>query len=171
MADAVAVSEGQEIGRARAVQLRRAEAPDNPVWKPEPWDAPMPEDAGPPRDSLQGMWDTWLLPPGPQGQKRVWLKERHRLVEGEKLTPFVRVAGCADYASPIANAGANGLDYVNADITLYLHRLPIGEYIGFEVVDHESAEGIAVGDTTVYDVEGAIGRSVVCAVVNRRMRS
>jgi acyl-CoA thioesterase len=69
----------------------------------------------------------------------------------------------------LANAGAHGLDYVNADITLYLHRLPVGEYIGFEVSSHESSEGIAVGDTTVYDIEGPIGRSVVCAVVNRRM--
>lgn len=170
VSDAVAVSEGSEIGRARAVQLRNAEAPDNPVWKPAPWDAPKPEDAGPPRDSLSGMWDTWNLPRGPLGQRRVWLRERHQLVEGEELTPFVRVAGCADFASPLANAGENGLDYVNADITLYLHRLPVGEYIGFEVVSHESADGIAVGDTTVYDGEGAIGRSVVCAVVNRRMR-
>jgi hypothetical protein len=167
--EAVAVSEGQEIGRARAVQLRKAEAPDNPIWRPQPWDAPMPEDAGPPRDALRGMWDTWVLPPSALGQKRVWLKERHQLVEGEELSPFVRVAGSADYASPLANAGAHGLDYVNADITLYLHRLPVGEYIGFEVSSHESSEGIAVGDTTVYDIGGPIGRSVVCAVVNRRM--
>jgi hypothetical protein len=167
--DAVAVSEGQEIGRARAVQLRKAEAPDNPIWRPEPWDAPQPEDAGPPRDALRGMWDTWILPPSALGQKRVWLKERHQLVEGEELSPFVRVAGSADYASPLANAGPHGLDYVNADITLYLHRLPVGEYIGFEVSSHESSDGIAVGDTTVYDIEGPIGRSVVCAVVNRRM--
>ncbi|MGE0058638.1 MAG: acyl-CoA thioesterase domain-containing protein [Dehalococcoidia bacterium] len=170
VSDAVAVSEGSEIGRARAVQLRKAEAPENPVWKPAPWDAPKPEDAGRPRDSLSGMWDTWNLPRGELGQRRVWLRERHQLVEGEELTPFVRVAGCSDFASPLANAGEHGLDYVNADITLYLHRLPVGEYIGFEVVSHESADGIAVGDTTVYDVEGAIGRSVVCAVVNRRMR-
>jgi hypothetical protein len=160
-----------EIGRARAVQLRKAEAPDNPVWKPQTWDAPRPEDAGAPQESLQGMWQTWRLPASAIGQKRVWLREKYPLVEGEPLTPFVRVAGCSDYASPLANMGERGLDYVNADITLYLHRLPVGEYIGFEVDSHESQDGIAVGDTTVYDVEGAIGRSVVCAVVNRRMRS
>jgi hypothetical protein len=170
VADATAISEGVEIGRARGVLLKKSEAPDNPVWKPATWNAPQPEDAGPPRDSLNGMWDTWVLPRSGDGRRRVWLKERHQLVEGEELTPFVRVAGCADYASPLANAGRSGLDYVNADITLYLHRLPVGEYIGFEVASHESAEGIAVGDTTVYDVEGAIGRSVVCAVVNRRLR-
>ena len=171
VADAIAWSEGVEIGRARGVSLKHAEEPENPVWKPETWDAPRPEDAGPPRDTLSGMWDTWILPPSAIGQKRVWLRERHPLVEGEALSPFVRVAGCADYASPLANAGRGGLDYVNADITLYLHRLPVGEYIGFEVASHESAEGIAVGDTTVYDTEGAIGRSIVCAVVNRRLRT
>jgi hypothetical protein len=171
VADAIAFQEGAEIGRARAVLLRRAEEPANPVWKPDNWDAPMPQDAGPPRTTLSGMWDTWMLPPSKSGQKRVWLRELHPLVDAEPLTPFVRLAGCADYASPLANAGPGGLDYVNADITLYLHRLPVGEHIGFEVSSHESKDGIAVGDTTVYDIEGAIGRSIVCAVVNRRLRT
>lgn len=82
VADAVARSEGVEIGRARGVMLKRAEEPENPVWKPGNWDAPRPEDAGPPRNTLSGMWDTWNLPPSATGQRRVWLRERHPLVEG-----------------------------------------------------------------------------------------
>jgi acyl-CoA thioesterase len=61
------------------------------------------------------------------------------------------------------------LSFVNADITLYLHRLPAGEWLGFEVISHQSAGGIAVGETTMYDEEGPIGKSIVCAVANRRM--
>lgn len=169
VADAVARSEGVEIGRARGVMLKRAEAPDSDAWSPPNWDAPHPSEAGPPRQALSGMWDTWILPPSAAGQKRVWLRELHPLVDDEPLSPFVRCAVSADYASPLANSGPKGLFYVNADITLYLHRMPVGEYIGFEVDSHQGAEGIAVGDTTMYDVEGAIGRSVVCAVANRRM--
>ena len=169
VADAVALSQGVEVGRARGVLLKRTNEPDNLVWKPAAWDARLPEDAGEPHDSLDGMWDTWMLPPSASGQRRVWLRERHPFVDGEELTPFVRVAGCADYASPLANAGVGGLDYVNADITLYLHRLPVGEHIGFEVSSHRAPRASRLAETTLHDVKGAIGRSIVCAVVNSRL--
>jgi hypothetical protein len=89
-------------------------------------------------------------------------------VAGEPLTPFVRVASTADFASPFANSGAEGLQYVNADITLYLDRDPVGEWIGFEVLDHLSAEGVCLGECALYDERGSIGRSLVCGVANRR---
>jgi hypothetical protein len=34
------------------------------------------------------------------------------------------------------------------------------------VTDHLSADGIAVGSCKLYDVDGAIGSSTVCAVTN-----
>jgi acyl-CoA thioesterase len=94
------------------------------------------------------------------------LRETHALVAGEALTPFVRVAGSADFVSPLANSGDSGLHYVNADITLYLHRLPEGEWVGYEVSSHQSDAGIAVGDCTLYDERGAIGKSAVAAIVS-----
>ena len=36
----------------------------------------------------------------------------------------------ADFTNPLANSGDQGLEFVNADYTLYLHRLPVGEWIG-----------------------------------------
>ena len=54
------------------------------------------------------------------------MSEVRDLVEGMPLTPFVRVAVAADFASPWANAGEQGLGYINSDVTLYLHR-PAGE--------------------------------------------
>jgi hypothetical protein len=57
---------------------------------------------------------------------------------------------------------------VNADITLYLHRPPLGEWIGWEVNDHQSAEGVAFSECRIHDAQGAIGTSSVCAVANPR---
>ncbi|MEO9255366.1 MAG: thioesterase family protein, partial [Tepidiformaceae bacterium] len=74
----------------------------------------------------------------------------------------------SDFTNPFANSGSGGLQYVNADVTLYLHRLPIGDWLGFEVIEHHATEGIAVGECVMYDEAGAIGRSLVCGVANRR---
>jgi hypothetical protein len=42
--------------------------------------------------------------------------------------------------------------------------------LGFEVTGHGAANGIAIGETTMYDTEGPIGRSVVCGVANEHRR-
>ena len=64
--------------------------------------------------------------------RRSWLRDTRALVEGEALSPFVRAALAADFASPVANSGSHGLDHINADLTLHLGRLPEGDWIGIE---------------------------------------
>ncbi len=116
------------------------------------------------------MWDSRVIDHGfgAVAQKRTWLRENRQLIEGVDLTPFLRAASSADFTNPFANSGDQGLQYVNTDITLYLHRLPVAEWIGFEVVAHHSSEGIAVGECAMYDENGAFGRSSVCGVAQRR---
>jgi acyl-CoA thioesterase len=158
-------SDGVEVARASAVMLRRAEQPAGQVWTPPDWDMPPPEAAG--RAAPFG-------PPPGDGRstaerRRTWFRDEGQLVAGEEMSPFVRVALAADLTNPFANSGTNGLNFINADITLYLHRLPVSEWIGFEVASHRSADGIAVGACTLYDIDGAIGQTVVCSVANRRL--
>ncbi len=69
---------------------------------------------------------------------------------------------------PVRQFGSAGLQFVNADITLYLNRLGRGEWLGFEVASHQANEGVAVAECAIYDEAGPIGRSIVCAVANRR---
>jgi len=169
-------SEGTSYARGTAVLLRRTENPTGHVWSPPDWDAPAPDqlpdrDVFAPPGGWEPMWETKpITPRDPQNvvQGKAWLRETRQLVEGIELTPFVRVASAADWTNPAANWGSNGLEFINADITLYLHRYPRGEWLGFEVASHHSADGIAVGSCNVYDEEGAIGSSTVCAIAQRR---
>jgi hypothetical protein len=39
---------------------------------------------------------------------------------------------------PFANSGDQGLQFINADIILYLRRLPVDDWLGFEVPGHLS---------------------------------
>jgi acyl-CoA thioesterase len=99
----------------------------------------------------------------------VWLREERELVAGVPLTPFMRAAIAADLANPFANSGDRGLGYINSDVTLYLHRLPAGEWIGMEVVNHHATDGVAIGQVVLYDRAGAIGTSSVCGPAQRGM--
>lgn len=171
--DAEFISGGVSAGRATCQLLRRTEAPGGVVWKPPAWEVPAPEDLPPPEPTnhpLGGMWAMRRIAGdwGSLGQKRTWMSEVRELVEGRPLTPFVRVAVAADFTSPFANSGDQGLKYINTDVTLYLHRQPVGEWVGFEVVNHGATDGVAIGESFLYDVEGAIGSASCCALAQKR---
>lgn len=167
---------GASFARGNAVLLKQTDNPPGERWSPPDWQVPAPETLPLPdtrAESAPGwlpMWETRRVTgwPAKVEQQRAWLREMRPLVQGVELTPFVRAASAADWTNPFANWSSEGLHFINADITLYLHRYPVGEWIGFEVASHHSAEGIAVGDCTMYDLSGAIGHSLVCAVSNQR---
>ena len=59
-----------------------------------------------------------------------------------------------------------GVGFINADVTVSLARLPVGDEIGLEAADHLSADGVAVGSATLHDALGPIGSSIVVALAN-----
>jgi hypothetical protein len=165
-------SAGVAMARASCQLLRKTENPPGKVWSPPNWDVPAPSEIPAPTDPRLGMHGKWATRPivgamGTVGPRRLWMSEVRDLVEGVPLTPFVRVAVAADFASPFANAGDHGLGYINSDVTVYLHRLPVKEWIGFEVVNHHATDGIAIGECFLYDQQGAIGTSTVAALAQR----
>jgi hypothetical protein len=44
----------------------------------------------------------------------------------------------------------------------------VKEWIGFEVVNHHAAEGVAIGECVLYDQQGPIGTSTVAALAQRK---
>lgn len=166
------VSGGVSMARASCQLLRRTENPDGQVWSPPNWDVPAPSDIALPDDPRAGMMGMWTVRPivgamGTLGPRRLWMSEVRDLVDGAPLTPFVRVAVGADFASPFANAGDKGLGYINSDVTLYLHRLPVTNWVGYEVVNHHATDGVAIGECWLYDEQGPIGTSTVAALAQR----
>jgi hypothetical protein len=167
--DAEVFSAGVSVGRASSQLLLRTAAPAGDVWSPANWDAPHPDSV--PRPEPQGsfvpMWDMRPVSGAfmsRQAHKRCWMRETRDLVDGVPITPWVRAALAADFASPFANSGTEGLGYINSDITMYLHREPRGEWIGFETMNHQATDGVAVGECFMYDLEGPIGSASVCAL-------
>jgi Acyl-CoA thioesterase C-terminal domain/Acyl-CoA thioesterase N-terminal domain len=173
VAEAEFFSAGVSMARASCQLLRKTQNPPGRVWSPPNWEVPAPADIPGPGDPRLGMNGKWAVRPitgamGTLGPRRLWMSEVRDLVEGTPLTPFVRVAVAADFASPFANAGEQGLGYINSDVTLYLHRLPVKEWIGFEVVNHHATDGVAIGECFLYDQAGPIGTSTVAALAQRK---
>ncbi len=171
--DAEFISGGVSMARASCQFLRRTENPEGNVWKPPTWDAPKPGDLPTPDPATAPMGGMWTARPisgafGSFGQRRTWMSEVRELVEGTPLTPFQRVVLAADFASPFANASDQGLGYINTDVTVYLHRLPEKEWIGFESIYHDATDGVAIGECRLYDQEGSIGVATVAALAQRR---
>lgn len=173
--DAEFVSGGISAGRATCQLLKRTVNPAGNVWKPPSWRVPAPGDIAPPTDGRSGMGGMWATRRiagdfGAVGEKRIWISEVRELIEGRALTPFVRVAVSADFVSPFANAGDAGLEFINSDVTLYLHREPSTEWIGYEVINHGATDGVAIGECFLYDEIGPIGSATCAALAQRRMQ-
>jgi hypothetical protein len=159
-----------DVARARALLLRRGAHPDGAPWRAPVWDVPLP-DTLPAQAGVDenASWEIRLLNPGgfwTAERKQLWTRDRWQLVEGEGLSPAVRAALAADLPNPMANSSAEGLQFINADLTLFLARPPVSEWIGVEVAGHVGHDGIAVGTCSLYDTTGPFGSSTVCAITN-----
>ena len=60
------------------------------------------------------------------GPKFVWVRDLVPLIDGVPTTPFTRASMAGDVASSLTHYGTTGLQYINADYTLTLSRLPEG---------------------------------------------
>jgi len=169
-------SQGVHMARASCQLLRKTANPAGTVWSTPPWDVPSPADVAGAVDrrmGLNGMWEARRIVGqiGTVGPRRAWMRELRDLVAGVTLTPFVRAALVADFASPFTNAGDAGLGFINSDVTLYLHRLPANEWIGLEVTNHFATDGVAVGECMLHDEKGPLGTATVAALVQRKPMS
>jgi hypothetical protein len=161
--------------RASCQLLRRGQQPEANVWSRPAWDAPPPDQVPPPTKPFTDKWEMRpILPPSvlathnPRTPRRTWLREVRPLVGGEPYSPFSRIATGIDYTSPSANASETGLAFINSDVTLYLHRLPVGEWIGYEIADRQSADGVAIAVSILHDINGPVGFSSCAALAQRR---
>jgi len=155
--DAAFFSAGTSMARATCQFLRRADNAEGEVWSPAPWNVPPPADLAPAPGAMP-----WEMRPitggfGSTGQRSAWLREVREMVAGVAVTPFQRAAACCDFVNPFANSGSGGLGYINSDVTLMLHRLPVGEWVGFDSFYHGADDGVAVGECRLFDEHGAIG--------------
>jgi acyl-CoA thioesterase len=90
-------------------------------------------------------------------------------VAGEDTTPYQRVAAAADFGNGISSlADFESLTYINPDLTIALHRLPIGEWVCLDAASRLETHGVGFAESALFDEQGRIGRSIQSVLVEAR---
>ena len=178
LVEAVLVQRGAPVARGSALFLRRGPQPDGDVWSPSVQMPPLPlEDDGthPSLFMRTYGWGAGIQNPDPEwantsGPKYTWLHETRPLIDDDPMTPFTRAAMAADITASIANWGTQGLQFINADYTLTLSRLPEGPHIGLASLTHYSHDGVATGSAVLVDHKGPIGSGASVSIAHSGFR-
>ncbi|WP_372411174.1 thioesterase family protein [Streptomyces luteireticuli] len=174
--------EGEILAEDRPVMLARAwrvlTAPgDTPALRPEPSPPALPGPQGPPVMAgahLDGYIAAmeWRFASGAfdePGPGAAWARQRIPLVEGEEDTPLTRALTLADSNWAVGFA----LDHVrrlviNTDITLALHRDPVGEWLCLTAATAASPGGTGLASGRLDDASGDCGRILQTLLVAER---
>ncbi|MCW2564222.1 MAG: hypothetical protein JWQ31_2782 [Mycobacterium sp.] len=178
LVDAVMTQDDVLVARASALFLRRGEHTADKVWtspvtmpaiptEPEALTDDLPmllQSYG--RDPVAGSPGVGVAEWRHDGQKFAWVRETKFLVDDEPLSPFTRAVMAADVTSSLTHWGTEGLQFINADYTVGLSRLPEGVYIGLAAVTHYDHAGVATGVATLFDEKGPVGSGLATALAN-----
>jgi hypothetical protein len=98
-----------------------------------------------------------------------WFRLKLPVVPGEEPTPLQRVCAAADFPNGISFV-VSPLEtmFVNPDLTIYVHRLPVGEWVLCDARTWLERHGTGMAEGTLYDFTGRIGRSLQGLLVERR---
>lgn len=98
------------------------------------------------------------VPGGRAGRRAVWVGTRHPLVAGEEWTPLAGWVGRLDTANGIAiRESPQEWLFPNVDLTLHLHRTPVGGWLGLQTEVHWGPTGLGQTSSVAYDVHGPVG--------------
>ncbi|WP_031519631.1 thioesterase family protein [Streptomyces sp. NRRL F-5123] len=166
-------ADGKPVLLARAWRLVAAPA-DTPALSPVP---PVPPVPGPqPKQVMAGAYldgyvsaMEWRFPPGAPGAPEpgfdtpgpgtVWARQRVPLVAGEEDTPLTRALTLADSSWAVAFELDHRRDLViNTDVTLLLHRDPVGEWLCLRSATAAAPGGSGLAHGELHDASGDCGR-------------
>jgi len=103
------------------------------------------------------------------GPAAVWIRMTKPLVAGEDPGPVVRAVVAGDFANGISRLlHSSDWVFMNADLTIHLHRLPRGTWIGLRAVTHLDRSGRGIAHARLYDLDGPVGRSTQTLFIDRR---
>jgi hypothetical protein len=167
--------DGTEVVRARALRVRRV---DTQV----PWTA-----SAPPPGPEHGRDNDFQSPHRPMfapdaieirfvagrfhggGPATAWFRLKAPIVDGEQPTPLQRLAAAGDFGNGISSVLSwDEYLFINPDLTLYIDREPVGEWIGLESHTIIAPEGVGTAESVLYDTKGRVGRATQSLLVAPR---
>ena len=88
------------------------------------------------------------------------------LLPDEVVSGFARICPLADCGNAISrNAEPGGVAFMNTDLTVVLHREPVGEWFGMQSVSRWEPDGFGMSDSLLFDDRGPVGRALQTLIV------
>ncbi len=167
-------ADGNEVAAATALRLRVADVPVPAHRRPEPLPAPHEIPAA----TMEPADEAWFHTRGVDvrsakqsfytaGSGTAWIRLAMPLVEGEVPTPLQRAVVAADFGNGVGNVLSEDFVFMNADLTVYLHRPPEGEWVGLRSRSTVDALGFGVARSELFDTTGAVGFGLQALFVDR----
>ena len=169
------LADGVEVVRARALQVQTADAggaggEDVPP-PPGPEHGRRPEIRVPhrPMFALDAVEVVFVAGRWGGGPATAWFRLRSPIVAGEPPSALQRLAAAGDFGNGIsATLSWYEYLYINPDLTLYVEREPVGEWICLDSQTRISSNGIGLADSVLYDRRGRVGRATQALLVAPR---
>lgn len=171
---------GRRLARATLVVIRERPEPLDLSGAVLPVDAPPP--MGPPAE--QSAWATYDGPAFHRdavthafaegafdalGPAIDWITLVVPVVDGEEPSPLQRVVAAADFGNGISAAVPHATHtFINPDITVVLHRLPVAGPIGVASTTRVDASGIGSAEAVLWDPAGRVGHGVQTLIIESR---
>jgi len=174
--DAELHSGGRPVARAHALFILRrplelppaltpAERPRDPTLLPAihfdffPWQVGY-------HTAMEARLESGSIGAGPAV---AWLRSRHPLVGGEPTSPLQRVLLAADAINGVgACLDLRRYSFVNADLSVYLHRLPATDWVRLAAAPHPQPSGVGLVIAELGDINGPIGQALEAQVIAAR---
>ena len=96
--------------------------------------------------------------------ERGWARLNATIVDGEPGSDLAHAAVVADLAAGMTNTRRGVVEFINADVSLFLERVPAGEWLRLDLERPDLASGIAVASASIGDRSGPAGQAVMTSV-------
>jgi hypothetical protein len=106
---------------------------------------------------------------GEPGPGAMWVRLLHPLVDDEAISPVQRAVTLADFGNAVGSVVPPAThSFINADLSVNLHRRPQGEWVGLDSVMRVDPDGIGLAACQLLDEHGPIGRSAQSLLIAAR---
>jgi hypothetical protein len=103
------------------------------------------------------------------GAMTAWMRMLVPLLPGEEPSPLTRVLCAADSSNGLSVAlDLSRFTFLNPDLTVCLHRMPTGAWIGVDAVTSPEPHGIGLAEGALFDEQAAIGRAAQTLLIEPR---
>ena len=103
------------------------------------------------------------------GPATAWFRFVRPLVGDEKPSALQCLAAASDFGAGLsATLPRDDYLFINADLTLYLEREPVGEWMCLESQTRITADGIGVAESVLYDKRSRVGRATQSLLIAPR---